>query len=176
LMVAKIVEKVEREGRIIAIYDNGMERDVERNAIIRPPTAALITKQTTQDMHRKRQEKASRLLRERIRAATEKISDQKIPNSAAAVAEAGGILWDEIVLNTEAYPRDRLEAWLKIGQMAGVISNAKEREEPGKTDPAGTIGALADLVRELRQAVQLRDGSAGDLIHITADDNDTRNE
>lgn len=172
-----LVETIEREGRIIAIYDNGMERDVEANTIIRPPTAALITKQTSHDMHRKRQEKASRLLREKIRAATEKVSDQKIPNSAAAVAEAGGILWDEIVLNGDAYPRDRLEAWLKIGQMAGVISNAKEREEPGKTDPAGTIGALADLVRELRQVMPNKESRAGTVIDVTAtDSNDTRNE
>lgn len=158
---------------MIAIYDNGMERDVEKNTIIRPPTAALITKQTSHDMHKKRQEKASRLLREKIRAATEKVSDQKIPTSAAAVAEAGGILWDEIVLNAEAYPRDRLDAWLKIGQMAGVISNAREREEPGKSDPAGTIGALADLVRELRQAVQTRDVT---VIDVTVEDTDIRNE
>jgi hypothetical protein len=177
---SKIVETVERDGARIAIYDTGMERNLDTNAIIRPPTRALITKETALAMRQKRQEKTAALLRQRIREATEKVSTLPLSSSAAAVAEAGGILWDEIVLNAEAYPRDRLEAWLKLGQMAGIIPNAQERAEPEKTDP-GSVGALADLVRELRLAIQQQPapqpGLAGDVIDATATDaNDTRNE
>jgi hypothetical protein len=170
---SKIVETVERDGRTIAIYDNGMERDMDRNAIIRPPTSALITKQSTQEMHRKRQEKAANILRQRIREATAKVSSNPVPNSAAAVAEAGAILWEEVVLNQDAYPRDRMEAWFKLGTLAGVIPNANERGGQEKSDTAGTIGALADLVRELRQAVQGQ-RPAADVIN--AESTDIRNE
>jgi hypothetical protein len=170
---SNLVETIERDGRTIAIYDNGMERDVERNAIIRPPTAALITKQTSQDMHRKRQEKAASILRQRIKEATAKVSANPVPNSAAAVAEAGAILWEEVVLNQEAYPRDRMEAWFKLGQLAGVIPNAKEREGQEKST-GGDVGALADLVREVRLAVQQQTRQQADIVDSTA--TDIRNE
>jgi hypothetical protein len=170
---SQVIDKIERDGRTIAIYDNGMERDVEANKIIRPPTAALITKDNAREIRAMRQEKAARLLRERIRAATEKISDLPIGSSAAAVAEAGGILWDEIVLNTEAYPRDRMEAWLKLGQMAGVIPNVQERGQQEKTDTERAAGDLAAVARELRRLIV---GPADPADVIDADSTDIRND
>ena len=154
-MAAQIIDKVQRNGRTIAIYDNGMERDMDDGHFMRPPTAALITKETAQVMKRKRQEKAARLLREKIRAATESVSDIPINDSAEAIAEAGGILWSEIVLDRDAYHRDRLEAFTKLGQLAGAIPNISERGEAEKTDVAtAVLNASAALVRAMAEAMR----------------------
>jgi hypothetical protein len=44
---SKLIDTIEREGRTIAIYDNGMERDVEANRIIKPPAGASFTPETS---------------------------------------------------------------------------------------------------------------------------------
>jgi hypothetical protein len=135
-----------------------MEMDLDRKKIIRPPTAALITKDNARAMAAKRQEKAARLLREAI--VTETMDKLEVPHhgSAAAIAAAGGILWREIVLDKDQYARDRLEAFTKLGAIAGVIPNAQQRPEPEKNDGvAGVMAATADLLRELRAVIQPRD-------------------
>ena len=171
--MATLVETVEREGRTIRVYDNGMEYDMDNKKIIKPPAnGPITTRERGQELAKKRHEKTARLLRERIKESTSKISDLKIGSSAAAVAEAGGILWEEIVLNAEAYPRDRLDAWLKLGQLAGVIPNAQQKQEQEKSD-AGTVSAVTDLLRELRTAIQ-QPRQAADVIDIQA--TDIRNE
>jgi hypothetical protein len=55
------------------------------------------------------------------------------------------MLWAEVVLNHDAYPRDRLEAFLKIGSLLGIIG------EPGAEAGAGAASdtqVLAALSRE----------------------------
>jgi hypothetical protein len=151
---ATVIDTVEREGRTIRVYDNGMEYDMDNKKIVKPPAGGPIrTAERGRELAKKRHEKAARLLREAIVAETMESLEVPGHGPAASVAAAGGILWKEIVLNPDAYPRDRLEAWFKLGQMADIIPNANERQEQEKSDPA-TIGALADLVREVRLAVQ----------------------
>ncbi len=38
-------------------------------------------------------------------------------------------MWREIVLDETAYPRDRLEAWQRIGERAGILATAAEQRE-----------------------------------------------
>ena len=131
-------------------------------------------------MHQLRQEKAAQILRRRIKESTEKVSSNPVPNSAAAVAEAGAILWEEIVLagpDAEGvYPRDRLEAFVKIGTIAGIIPHQSARAEAEKNiSDAGVMAAsaaLTELVSFLREAVQPRETIEG----TATDVNDTRNE
>jgi hypothetical protein len=63
--MAAVVETVERDGKSVLVYDNGMEKDATTGKLMRPPTAALIrTTEQANDYLRRRQE----LKRERILA------------------------------------------------------------------------------------------------------------
>jgi hypothetical protein len=150
--MATIVETVERDGETINVYESGAEYSVTRGHLIKAPPSALITKETARSMAQKRQDKVARKLRERIKLATEKVSDLPIRDSAEAIAEAGGILWDEIVLNPNAYHRDRLEAYTKLGQIAEGIPNASIRQDAEKSNPAA-IAALNAGTAQLLAAV-----------------------
>jgi hypothetical protein len=67
--MAAVVETVERDGKSVLIYDNGMEKDATTGKLMRPPTAALIrTTEQANDYLRRRQE----LKRERILAGAAK--------------------------------------------------------------------------------------------------------
>ncbi len=122
----------------------------------------LITSANARDMQQKRKDKAARLLRARIADETGKVSSLPIKDGAEAVAEAGGILWAETVLNPEAYARDRLEAWQSIGRAAGVLSDGKQvqQDAPAVADVtsalyalgAGAADAIIALLREQSQA------------------------
>lgn len=112
---------IERDGHIIREYNNGMVRDMTTNKIMRPPTSALITPEKANVLQRKRQEKQARLLRERITQAHNANMPTLVKGSAEAFAESGAMLYENIVLNTDAYPRDRLETWEKLGRYAAVL-------------------------------------------------------
>ena len=144
--MANKVQEIERDGRTIAIYDNGLERDVESGRIVKPAPGALITSENARVIQRKRQEKAAAKLRARILASTQRRSDVKLSGSADAVAEAGGYIWDEVVLGEDVYPRDRLEAWEKLSKYAGVLPADVKRQDVSQAD---TVDAMTSLVREL---------------------------
>lgn len=139
--MATIVETVERNGKTIAVYDNGMERDVGAGRIIRPPTSALITRENAKDYIRKRKEKQAALLRAAIKREHNSKMEPIANSSAAAFAESGALLYSEIVLNADAYPRDRLETWKTLGQAAEVLADPRDRSDDG-TPNAAMIAAL----------------------------------
>ena len=86
---------------------------------------------------------------------TAAVATLPVRGSAQAVAYAAGQLWTEIVLNDDAYPRDRMEAWEKIGRYAGTLPAAGgQPAEPPQSQPAELVTALATLVRELSAAIQ----------------------
>lgn len=145
--MAKVVETVERDGHVIKVYDNGMERN-ERGRIVKPPLDTRITKENSSELHRARQEKAQRLLREAIVTETMDKLDVPAHGPAAAVAAAGGILWREIVLDPNAYPRDRMEAWEKLGKYSGILSDPKQ-QAPDTPNGAQNNNTIVLLVAEL---------------------------
>ncbi len=163
--MATIVETVERDGRKIAIYDTGMERDIEAGRIIKPQSHTIITPQKATEFHRLRKEKTARLLRQAIVSETGDLLQVPTRGAAASVAAAGGILWREIVLNDQAYPRDRMEAWEKLGRHAGILADPRE---PADNTPlaaaAEFTSALADLVRTLRATIQPTEAQLHDTI------------
>ena len=169
---SQVVDTVERDGRIILVYDNGMEYDKTGGKIIRPPTAAIITPERSRELRKLRAEKTARLLREKITAATAKISDLPIRGTAEAVAEVGGILWEEIVLNPDAYPRDRMEAFDKLTDRAEMSNKLNRESEEKNNTPADFMNAATELLREMRQAIQPRDVIDGKATDAT----DTRTE
>jgi hypothetical protein len=96
-----------------------------------------------------------------------------VRTSAGAFAQSGALLYGQIVLNPEAYPRDRIEAWQKLGSVSGVIANENKRGDAEKNDSdAGVLAAsaaLTELVGFLREVIQPREVIEGKV-------NDTRNE
>jgi len=167
--MAKKVETIERDGRKIAVYDNGLERDEATGRIVKPAPSALITSETANLLHRKRQEKAAAALRKRILESTQKRSTVPLNGSADAVAEAGGFIWDEIVLGEDVYPRDRLEAWEKIAKYAQVLPSdmRKGADDTANALQAAAVGAnvavAAVLERILRDVQGRQDAIEGEV-------------
>lgn len=159
--MAKVVQEVERDNRIVLVYDNGMERWKDTGRIIKSGEAQRITKANTHELLRKRQEKAASLLRQAIITETMDKLDVPAHGPAAAIAAAGGILWREIVLDPNAYPRDRMEAWEKLGKYSGILSDPKQQapEAPNSTPATNTIVLLvAELAKrgiETKQVIDI---------------------
>ena len=133
-------------------------------------TPKPITRENAHTFAQARKEKAASLLRARILEATSRHSDIKLTGSAAAVAEAGGILWEEIVLADAkklreaglpaVYARDRLDAWQKIGQAAGLLETKQADQRPSDATMTQAGELVLRLLTELRRAVR-RDAEAG---------------
>jgi hypothetical protein len=149
--MATRIDTIERDGETVYIYDDGMEYSKDRGRIVKAPKKYQITPENSCDYLRKRQQKAARLLRERVLAATQDVSDVKLTGPAHAIAETAGILWSEIVLNDKAYPRDRLEGWEKIGKYAQVLpADVRKPDGDGIPAQADTVNALAGFLEQLR--------------------------
>lgn len=140
--MATVIRTEERNGETIAIYESGAEYNTVTNRLVKAPPRAAITPENSNEYKRKRQEKAAAALRARIVASTQKRSDVKLTGAADAVAEAGGYIWDEVVLGEDVYPRDRLEAWEKLSKYAQVLpSDIKAQAQ----DPAQALAAAAGV-------------------------------
>jgi hypothetical protein len=69
-------------------------------------------------------------MRQRITETHNAVMPSPARTSAEAFAESAAMLYEQVVLNSEAYPRDRLEAWEKIGKYSGLLpADAKEKAE-----------------------------------------------
>lgn len=146
--MAKVVETVERDGVQIRVYDNGMEQRVDNGRMIKAPDSAVIrTTEKSHELQRKRREKTQALLRVRITEAHNR-KMQPVRTSAGAFADSGALLYEEVVLNADAYPRDRIEAWEKLGKYADVLPadiRGGGGAEPTATAQAAAIGAASAL-------------------------------
>jgi hypothetical protein len=58
--MATKIDTVERDGKLIHVYDNGMERDAGTGQIVKPPAGKPFTPETAKLARRKRQQKAAR--------------------------------------------------------------------------------------------------------------------
>ncbi len=141
-MASKLLRYEDREGRRVAVYESGLVRDAESGRIIQPAPGTLIRADNSTVYHRKRREKFKRRLRAGLVEASRAglFPAGTLPRDSAEVfAEAGVMLFEQIVLNSEAYPRDRIEAYKELGRQADVLN------EPAPADslPAGAGLALA---------------------------------
>lgn len=170
---AKVKEVIERDGREIAIYDSGLELDKETGKIVKPAPHTVLTPERATLLHRQRQQKAARLLREAI--VTETMDKLDVPQhgAAASVAAAGGILWREIVLSEQAYPRDRLEAWEKLGKYADVLPADMRRGDDQPMQQATELtDAITGLIRAISEATQRTQPDIVDVDNYTNGDSD----
>jgi len=161
------------------ILKNGAVYDLDKGRIVANPGGgtSAITPARSRELREIRAAKVARLTRQKITAATAKISDLPIRSSAEAVAEVAGILWEEIVLNAEAYPRDRMEAFEKLTERAEMTTNIKRQDAEKNNDAAIFLNATTELLRELRSVIQPAepretiDGTATDIRMADNQDN-----
>lgn len=136
----KIVATEDRGDRTVHVYENGLERDAKTGHIVKPAKSDQITSESAHLLLRKRQEKTAALLRQRIMETHNGIMPSPVKSSAAAFAESGAMLYEQIVANSEAYPRDRMDAWEKLGKYADVLPADLKR---GSDDVSNGINAAA---------------------------------
>jgi hypothetical protein len=170
--MATKIDTIERDGRLVNIYDNGAEQDATTGRFIKPARGVAFTPETAKLARRKRQEKFARLLRQRIRETHNAVMPHPVQTSAEAFAEAAAMLHEQVVLNSEAYPRDRLEALDKIGKYAEVVpADRKEQEADEAAARAAALNAAAAgmtaetaalLVRILNDVQKVKRGEAID--------------
>jgi hypothetical protein len=138
-------------------WKNGAVYDHSTGRIVANPGGgtAAFTAERVSALKQARQQKAAELLRLRITEKTEKKKRVKLEGSAEAVALVGGLLWEEIVLNSKKYPRDRLEAFVRLGNYAGVLPDQRDADPAAGVDsPVQIIGALTELTRALREVME----------------------
>ena len=113
-----------------------------------------ITSENTRDYARMRREKQARLLRAAITDETGAVMRIPAGSSAAAVAAAGGMLWAQVVLNDQAYPRDRLDAWERIGRHAEILGDPRQAQDAAQAvvPVSDVVSVLASVFRDVMQA------------------------
>ena len=152
---AKVVETVERDGRTIDIYDNGMERDVERGRLVRGPANTLITAENATVFYRQRLEKKRQRARDGANAVLRRIKDKK----------TGEPLWenpqgmDFIEALTEAQMEEAMMGGAYATRAAEFVVNTTgynertlEAEAPPASAEAERINAYANLLRAMTEA------------------------
>lgn len=165
--MATKLETIERDGRLVHVYDNGLELDAATGHIIRRPDHVAFTSETGKSAAKKRQEKMRRLLRAGIVRAHNSIMPSQVKNSAAAFAAALEMLWEQVVLNSEAYPRDRTELIREVGKMTELVPDKRDSEDDNRPAllNAAAVGAgtaalmakiLGDVIKEQRRQEQER--------------------
>lgn len=149
----------ERDGRQVRVYESGTVLDNETGKLVHGPLDARITSANASTLAQRRHTLAAQKLRKRILDATQAKSTLQLTGPADAVAEAGGILWDEIVLDStgSVYPRDRLQAFEMLGKHAGILSDPKQQAQPEADPIEQTRGLLRDLAQLARDAATLVD-------------------
>lgn len=147
--MSKVIEVIERDGRNVLVYESGLERDAESGRILKPAAGTLITRQNSTAYHRRRQEKTAALLRRRITDATNSgLLPPGVPavrDSAEAFAVGGQVIWEDVVMNADAYPRDRLEAWQTLGKYSRVLP-ADPRQADADPDESARLNAAAAVM------------------------------
>ena len=153
--MATIINTIQRDGKTIAVYDNGMERDVNAGRIVKPPDGTLITPERSTEMYRRRME----LKRERIMVGAAKVlersGDWETPNDLDVVEAIG-----EAVMENAVDPKSKkqIDAASFILREAGLshVPNVQRENEPA---PAGaligtpeTLLRLAELIERERSA------------------------
>ena len=156
--MAKVISTYTNDaGHEIAVYESGAEYDTVAKRLTKPAAVTVITPERATSLIRARQEKQSALLRAAIRREHNAKMSPVANGSAAAFAESGALLYSEIVLNADAYPRDRMEAWEKLGKHAQVLDDPRRQPETVNNTmnvialPDDVARAIADLRRLMQE-------------------------
>lgn len=151
----------------IRVFRNGAGYDMQAKKIAYPPgTFAPGAPHITSDNAAALANKGRELTKQRIQEAIleqMKARGAQIKGPADAVGAAAGELWADIVLNKDAYPRDRRQTWLDISRAAGLLA---ERNTPQSAPGGITVHYSQDIVERLLQQT----GIYGTVIDVTPTD------
>jgi hypothetical protein len=126
-MPAKIIDTIERDGKTIWVYDNGMEKDASNGHIVKPPPATLITdSQKSTELHRARQEKKRAIM---IEAANEAVSSGEFKERYGDLAFVAEITKAAMQKAKRVADPKQIEAARFVMQETG-LSLAQEQTEP----------------------------------------------
>jgi len=130
-----------------AVYDNDRGRIVKMSGGTAP-----INKDNASELAKRRHE----ITRQKIAKAVadrSRLKNPAIQGPSDAVADAAGMLWNDIVTNPDAPARERRETWQAISKYAGHITDLRGNE----TQDTGTNGtnSLQDTIASaIVQAIQ----------------------
>jgi hypothetical protein len=138
----------EETGHRINVYESGAEYDADAGRLVKPAAGTVIdsTKKAT-EYNRRRREKTAAALRRRVTAAMNAgllPPGEFVNGSAEATAAAGAVLWEDVVMNADAYPRDRILAFETLTKYMGTA--------PAKDGTDGTDGTAAAAMRDTARA------------------------
>lgn len=139
-----IVDKWNDEkGHVIVKYESGMIRDLDTHSIIKATDNPYFA-DNWREMQMQRKERAAAAMRDEISRQTFGLDDPH--KSIEAVGYMAGMLWKDIAMNPDAYPRDRLNTFLQIGMKAGLLSDERYNEA---TQPGVNVSIGQNLAREI---------------------------
>ncbi len=152
--MATVIDTVEREGRTIRVYDNGMERDAHTGHMVHPPASAKITTtEKSNELLRRRYE----LKRERVLAGAAKTLERdgnwETPNDLDVVEALA-----EAVMMKALNPDNakQVDAARFILQEAGLSAAQEQRDQP--IDQPGSPTLILLLAQLHERHVEVIDG------------------
>ena len=168
---SKLLRQEERNGEIINVYESGAEYNLTRGHLVKPAAGTVIrSPEKATALNRKRKEKMQRLTRARLVETHNGVMPNPVRSSAAAFAEALAMLWEQVVLNSEAYPRDRKEVLDMVAKYADLQpADMKEQAEDtaallNAAASAANAEAAATLLRVLEDVQKIQQGKKPDTI------------
>jgi hypothetical protein len=129
---------------------NGALRDPVTGRIVKAPTVPPINKDNAAELVRKRHA-ATRAKLANALVIQSRERGRLVTGPADAVADAGGLLWHDTVLNPAASDRERRETWLALGKHAGMLVD--KRETDTETPNNGAIPANETLTAAIYAAL-----------------------
>jgi hypothetical protein len=163
--MATKLETIERDGKQINIYDNGMEQDADTGKIIKPPSGVAFNSETGKLANNKRQEKFREYLGNRLTEVHNSIMPNQVTNGDEALAESLAMIHEQVVLNPDAYPRDRLEATNQLTRHLDLVieRSKKEQEDAAKLTALTSVANVESarlILRILNDIAKLQAGEA----------------
>lgn len=146
----------DENGDLIQRFESGIIRNWSNGHMMKAPDFSPMTKDTYKDIQLMGKEAVQDRIREEVSAVvTRRLYGKEIRSmSAQAVGLVAGKLFEDIVMNENAYPRDRLNAFLAIGRQAGLLRDERYSETPSSDGLTITMGV--ELARELVERMRNR--------------------
>jgi hypothetical protein len=148
--MAQVIDTVERDGRVIRVYDNGMERDASTGRIVKPASGTLITAENATEYHRMRRNQKQAVIAAAANAAVER-ADFKAHGGMAFVAAIA----DTAMLKATT-PDDpkAIDAARFLLQESGLAEPKGVQEQVSAVTPlAQALGTVIAMLRDMQPEV-----------------------
>jgi hypothetical protein len=157
--------EIDETGREVLTYPSGLKT----GRIIHPMNETHInSSERGRELATVRHERVRKKVRRAILKATQEanIPDTEVLTASDAYAVGASIVWQNSVLNPDAYPRDQIEGLEVIGRLGDMIPNKKASEET--PPPAAQLNLSLEAILGLTQMVRKElEGKKDDIIDGT---------